>query len=478
MKPTSSAGAKSALSRGLLALFFLAAAVSLPMLVAAAPASAAAAPTVTGLSLQWGPTSGGRSVVVTGTDFTGVTGVSFGTTAATVYTVDSSTKMTVTTPAHAMGLVQVRVTTVAGSSADTAADDYNYTVRVEAPTTSAGGFYYYPSVGPAGGTAAWQNFNAGGASGGSYERTSRSGAYVTLKFTGTYIVWIATAGVTTGYATVSVDGGTERIVDLARATTNYQQGVWKSRQLAYGPHTVKITWAGPSGKYIGIDAVDVAGTIQGGPQVTTATVISHGPRTAKNIALTFDMGGRLDPAVSIVNWLVANKVHATIFPTGVAGTQNAIGLQVLAVIKAHPDILDLGNHGWDHTDFTTMTKTQMLDQITRTEAALSPLAGQSSRPWFRPPYGAYNASVVSVCGSAGWKYLVMWDVSTGDWKPVSDGGPTTTAIVNRINTYAQNGSIVLMHLGGYNTLAALPGIINVLKAKGLQPVTLTEMFGL
>ena len=40
---------------------------------------------------------------------------------------------------------------------------------------------------------------------------------------------------------------------------------------------------------------------------------------------------------------------------------------------------------------------------------------------------------------------------------------------------AQGGSIVLMHLGGFNTLAALPGILAATQTLGLQPVTLSEM---
>ena len=33
-----------------------------------------------------------------------------------------------------------------------------------------------------------------------------------------------------------------------------------------------------------------------------------------------------------------------------------------------------------------------------------------------------------------------------------------------------------MHLGGWNTLEALPDLIDGLEAKGLTPVTLNEMF--
>jgi hypothetical protein len=47
----------------------------------------------------------------------------------------------------------------------------------------------------------------------------------------------------------------------------------------------------------------------------------------------------------------------------------------------------------------------------------------------------------------------------------------------KLRAKAQGGSIVLMHLGGYNTLAALPGILAAATDLGLQPVTLGEMFG-
>src|SRR5262245_2895060 len=56
------------------------------------------------------------------------------------------------------------------------------------------------------------------------------------------------------------------------------------------------------------------------PATGAATVVRHGPRTTKTVALTFDMGGRLDPALDIVAWLVDHDVPATIFPTGKTGT--------------------------------------------------------------------------------------------------------------------------------------------------------------
>ncbi|MDR6769124.1 hypothetical protein J2W88_004432, partial [Acidovorax delafieldii] len=103
-----------------------------------------AAPTVTSISPTAGPTGGGTSVVITGTNFTGATAVSFGATAATGFTVNSATQITATAPAGSAGTVDVRVTTTGGTSATSAADQYTY---VAAPTVTS----ISPTAGPTGG---------------------------------------------------------------------------------------------------------------------------------------------------------------------------------------------------------------------------------------------------------------------------------------------------------------------------------------
>jgi len=209
-----------------------------------------------------------------------------------------------------------------------------------------------------------------------------------------------------------------------------------------------------------------------------AIVITHGSRTANNVALTFDMGG-LDSTqyMPIMQWLIDHQVHATIFSTGAVGSQTSAGRAVLALVKAHPDLFRIGNHSWDHPNFTTISVSTMQSQINQTESAISPLAGESTKPFFRAPYGSYNSTVLSTVGSLGWRYLVAWDVSTGDSSPVSQGGPTAAGIVSRVKAYVQPGSIVLMHLGGSNTYAALPGVVSTVQAKGLKPVTISELLG-
>ncbi len=219
-------------------------------------------------------------------------------------------------------------------------------------------------------------------------------------------------------------------------------------------------------------------TVKPTPPATAgpATIISNGPRSASNIALTFDMGGRLDPAVQIVQWLIDHDVHATLFPTGKSATQTAQGLAAMQLAATRPDLFESANHSWDHPDFRDLTASQMATQLSTTEAALRPIIG-STKPWFRPPFGGVNAAVRAGVGAAGWKYVVMWDVDTIDWRPEADGGPTAADIVAKVRDRAQGGSIVLMHLGGWNTLEALPGLLAALEDRGLEPVTLGEMFG-
>ncbi|WP_405782881.1 IPT/TIG domain-containing protein [Streptomyces sp. NBC_00859] len=72
-------------------------------------------PTLSAIAPNQGPTSGGTSVVLTGTGLTGTTAVTFGGTPATSYTVNSATQITAVTPAGT-GAVAITATTVGGTS--------------------------------------------------------------------------------------------------------------------------------------------------------------------------------------------------------------------------------------------------------------------------------------------------------------------------------------------------------------------------
>jgi Predicted xylanase/chitin deacetylase len=193
------------------------------------------------------------------------------------------------------------------------------------------------------------------------------------------------------------------------------------------------------------------------------------------------MGGRVGDAVAIVDWLVDHQVHATIFMTGaMADNQNTdAGREVLAIIAEHPELVKLGNHSYTHRDFRTLSASEIRDELRRTQDALARYCSQDPRPFFRPPNGGYDANVLAAVGTAGYRYTVTWDIDTIDWRPIKNDppGPTADEIVAKVLGNAQGGSIVLMHLGGYETFEALPRIVDGLQAADFDLVTLDEMVG-
>ena len=84
-------------------------------------------PAVTAVSPTAGPASGGTSVTITGSEFTGATTVDFGTVPAATFTVQNDTTITATSPSPVSpGTVDVTVTTPDGTSATSFADEFTY----------------------------------------------------------------------------------------------------------------------------------------------------------------------------------------------------------------------------------------------------------------------------------------------------------------------------------------------------------------
>jgi len=223
-----------------------------------------------------------------------------------------------------------------------------------------------------------------------------------------------------------------------------------------------------------------AGSIQ-----TFATV----PNAGHAVALTLDMGGRLDPGVDILNFLIAHEVCVTIFPTG-AMAQTTEGQRVMAIIRAHPELFEVGNHTMYHCDLVrggggsptlapcagvTPTAEFIQNELTTAAAIIEQYSGQDPQPYWRPPYGSVNDAVRSAAAAAGYTKTFMWDIDTIDWKPISQGGPTADGIATKVVTNAQNGSIVLMHLGGYETLDALKKMVPGLRDRGFLLTSLSDL---
>ncbi len=107
----------------------------------------AASPTVSGLDVTGGPTTGGTEVTITGSALSGATSINFGSVSTTDFLVNSDNSITVTAPPGAAGTVHVTVTTPSGTSATSSADEFVYSTASSpsissfstTSTTTAGG---------------------------------------------------------------------------------------------------------------------------------------------------------------------------------------------------------------------------------------------------------------------------------------------------------------------------------------------------
>ena len=97
-----------------------------------------ARPEVGKLSVKGGPATGGTVVTVTGAGFAGPVTVSFGGIPATSVTVNSTTSLTVTSPANVSGILDVTVTTGGGTSATSSKDRFKYAPVIESITPANG----------------------------------------------------------------------------------------------------------------------------------------------------------------------------------------------------------------------------------------------------------------------------------------------------------------------------------------------------
>jgi large repetitive protein len=87
-------------------------------------------PAITTISPTSGSVTGGATVTIKGQGFTEASRVMFGSAVASSLSVNSDTQITaVTPPSPAPGAVDVRVTTVGGTSAATSADQFTYTTE-------------------------------------------------------------------------------------------------------------------------------------------------------------------------------------------------------------------------------------------------------------------------------------------------------------------------------------------------------------
>ncbi|WP_085113725.1 polysaccharide deacetylase family protein [Thermoanaerobacterium sp. PSU-2] len=192
-------------------------------------------------------------------------------------------------------------------------------------------------------------------------------------------------------------------------------------------------------------------------------IFSSNKKAKKLLALTFDDGPSKEFTKKYVDVLKSLNIKATFFVVGKMAEKNP---NLLKYIAENGD--EIGIHSYSHKYMPLMPPEQMIDEFYKTQAIVVNVAGVKP-DLFRPPYGAFNNTLVKISNALG-LHVVLWTVDPDDWKR-----PGIPNIINTIVSKSSSGSIILMHEGNSETLAALPQIITKLRSKGYSFVTVSEL---
>ncbi|MFF9398847.1 MULTISPECIES: polysaccharide deacetylase family protein [unclassified Streptomyces] len=193
--------------------------------------------------------------------------------------------------------------------------------------------------------------------------------------------------------------------------------------------------------------------------------IDHGPRDRPRVALTFH--GQGDPALARTVLAEAERARARI-------TVLAVG----SWLDEHPDMArrildgghDLGNHTWHHVDVCALGETEAYAEITGCAERLRRLTG-SIGSWFRPSRARYATPLVQrLAARVGYPHVLSYDVDSLDFT-----SPGAAAVSRKVAGEIRNGSVVSLHLGYADTVAALPLLLTEIDRRGLRAVTTTEL---
>lgn len=201
------------------------------------------------------------------------------------------------------------------------------------------------------------------------------------------------------------------------------------------------------------------------PQITRpAGEIVRGNTQRPEIALTFDCGASGVPTPAILAALRTAGARVTFFLTGqFATTYPDLTRQIAA---EH----EVANHSWSHPDFRELSNEHILSQMQRGDEALGRIAGVSTKPLWRAPFGSRDSRILSVVRDAGWPYEIFWTADSGDWTNI-----TPAQVRQNVSKAAANGAIIVQHCGSTQTALVIGDILSDLTARGLKVVTVTEV---
>ena len=219
--------------------------------------------------------------------------------------------------------------------------------------------------------------------------------------------------------------------------------------------------------------IPTTGPVPSPTPAITAQVVRRGDTSLRTVALSFDAAADAGFASQILDTLKANGITASFSITGRWAERNPDLVRRIAR-EGH----EFMNHSYDHPSFTglstgepPLTRAQRFEQLDRTEAVIEGLTDQSTKPYFRPPYGDYDASVNADLFARGYTYNVLWTVDSLGW----DGLPAAE-IVRRCLDRVEPGAIFVFHVGSASEDApAVQPIIDGLRETGYSMTTVGDL---
>ena len=236
-----------------------------------------------------------------------------------------------------------------------------------------------------------------------------------------------------------------------------------------GTSTARSSAAGPTAPtppaVTGAPRSSASPTPAGPPRALgPARQVSHGPSNRGEVALTFHGAG--DPVIAhqLLAIFRAHRAHVTVLGVGTWLAANPL-LAKRIVADGH----ELGNHTYHHLDIDSLDEQQAHEEIFRCRDLLLSLIGSPGAHFRQSQSQTASTLVRRLAGSAGYRVCLSYDVDSLDY---TDPGPT---VVRSNVAQAQAGSIVSMHFGHAGTVEAMPAILTDLAARGLRPVTASEL---
>lgn len=193
------------------------------------------------------------------------------------------------------------------------------------------------------------------------------------------------------------------------------------------------------------------------------SAVSSGDRLVRTIAITFDDGPHQGLTTELLDMLDSLNVRASFFLVGKMVDRNPeITREIYA--RGHT----VANHSYEHRNSSALSQQEFLDDLRRCCESIERNIPVRVR-FFRPPGGNFTKEVLSLVEKAGLR-TVLWDINSRDYTGVS-----TKKLAERIISKSAPGSILLFHSGVTSTIEALPVIVDALRKKGFEFVTLDEM---